>query len=333
MNLRDLEMYRDSEGYIDIDKTGFVAKPEDREQRGSVEREKDWMKLEDTNILLRTELFTDDEEKNFCNFAELIFEELSKQIDYPCAHYDLIKYKGQKGVLSQDVRHSGEEFYTLKDIVGELGEDVGSSSVPVDFEDIIQSIKDLLKSDEIYKEDVLNLSKDFAKMLILDTYTLSTDRHMENCGVIITPGESGKKHIKFAPVFDNECSLMLDIPISELGELNKSREYIKRRTDVQEPLIALSSENSDPYMNAWQNTLDFLTEQDEFFDFASDCNDKLDIKKAIESVELRIGVRIPDLAKDIAIKTFTERREQIREELLLDLDMEKKDIEDDDFVM
>lgn len=335
MKLSDLENYRKSDGYINIDETGFVARPEDRELRGSIEREKDWMSLEGTNVLLRTELFKDDEEKNFCTYAELIFEELAKQVDFPCAHYDLIEYKGKKGVLSRDVRSgANEEFYTLADIIGNPNEDVGSSSVPTDFEDVIQGMKDLLNSNELYKEEVLDLSKDFAKMLILDTFCMSTDRHIENCGVIIEAGENGKKHISFAPVFDNECSLMLDIPIYELEELNNSEARLQRRQDVQEPLIALSQENSYDDMSSWQNMIEFLSEKDEFFDFAALCSEKLDISKAIEDAERRTGAKIPGLAKDIATKSFEMRRDAIRETLLLDLNMEMEekheDIEEDD---
>ncbi len=96
MKLNDLEKYRNEDGYIDIDATEFVATPENREDRGSQEREKDWMNLEDASVLLRTELFTDEETKNYCNYAELLFEELAKQVEFPSAHYDLIKYKGKK---------------------------------------------------------------------------------------------------------------------------------------------------------------------------------------------------------------------------------------------
>lgn len=335
MKLSDLENYRKNDGYINIDETGFVARPEDREIRGSIEREKDWMSLEGTNVLLRTELFKDDEEKKFCTYAELIFEELAKQVDFPCAHYDLIEYKSKKGVLSRDVRNgANEEFYTLADIIGNPNEDLGSSSVPTNFEDVILGIKELLKKNELYKEDVLELSKDFAKMLILDTFCMSTDRHIENCGVIIEPSESGKKHIRFAPVFDNECSLMLDIPIYELEELSKSDVRLNRRQDVQEPLIALSEENSYDDMSSWQNMIEFLSEKDEFLDFATLCSEKLDISKAIEEVEHRTGAKIPTLAKDIATRSFEMRKDAIREALLLDLNIEMEEkhenIEDDD---
>lgn len=54
------------------------------------------MDLDDASILLRTGLFTDYEIQNYCNYAELIFEELAKQIDFSSTHYNLITYKGKK---------------------------------------------------------------------------------------------------------------------------------------------------------------------------------------------------------------------------------------------
>ena len=290
-----------------------MMQKEDRETRGSQVREKDWWELEDTSILLRTELFTDEETSNFCNYAELIFEELAKQINFKSAHYDLIKYKGKKGVLSQDVRQESEEMHTLSEFVP-TNKDY--ENVVVNLEDVLIAFKELIHSGEFYKEDILNTRDDFVKMLILDCYTMSVDRHLENCALLTSKGEDGKKHIKFAPTFDNECSFMLDIPKCELEKMKKDSIQLESRANLQEPLILLSDSKE------WQDTLDFLTQSEKYFDFASDCSEKLDIQKAISDVEKRIGKQLPDLAKSTAINAFEYRKQVIIEELGLDLNID-----------
>lgn len=326
MKLDDLENYRNNNGYINIDNTGFIGNPESRETRGSQEREKDWLELEDTSVLLRTELFTDEETQNYCNYAELIFEELAKQVDFSSAHYDLIQYKGKNGVLSQKVNIPNEEFFPLINFVNSPKELEPYISVSVDLEDVFKDLKKVFKSPEFYPEEIFKVTHDFAKMLVLDTFTMSTDRHLENCGVLISNGDEGKKHVKFSPTFDNECCLMLDMPKTELERLNEKNFGIEARSELQEPLIALS-ENYDDSIPNWQNTIEFLADEDirnDIFNFAEKCSKELNIEKAIDSVEQRIHSKVPDIAKQTATKAFNYRKEQIIEALMLDLVIKEK---------
>lgn len=328
MKLEELENYRKADGFINIDDTQYAKQDNFRETRGSQEREKDWIQLEDCNVLLRTELFGG-EESNYCNYAELIVEELAKQVDFPSAHYDLITYKGKRGVLSQDVRKRGEEFHTLMEFIGAEKETSRYSSVPIDFDFVINGFRQMMKNQEFYPEEVLDACKDLSKLLIFDTYVMGTDRHTENIGLLTSLGEDGKKHMKLAPAFDNECSLMLDIPSIEMQDMLDSPLSIQIRSELQEPLIALSDEESEPEVNKWEEMIELLTEKEEFFDFAKKCNENMNIEEAIQKVEERIGHSIPTLAKTIAEKSFNHRKQQLCETLLLDLEIkeENKSIE------
>lgn len=62
---------------------------------------------------------------------------------------------------------------------------------------------------------------------------------------------------------------------------------------------------------------------EDIFNFAANCSKKLDIKEAIKSVEQRILSTVPELAKQTAIKSFTYRKDQIIETLMLDLTIDE----------
>lgn len=169
MKLEDLENYRDENGYINIDRTGFSGNSDSREIRGSQEREKDWMNLYDASILLRTELFTDDETQNYCNYAELIFEELARQIDFPATRYDLITYKGKKGGLSQRVNKENEDFFPLANFVDSPKGLEDYSSVSIDLENIFKDFKKMI--DENYQNlDVIKYHTDNFKLVKNNKY-------------------------------------------------------------------------------------------------------------------------------------------------------------------
>ncbi len=194
------------------------------------------------------------------------------------------------------------------------------ASVSINLETVMPNFKRALKSSEFYSDEIFETTQDFLKMLILDTFTMSTDRHLQNCGIIVSNGDNGKKHIRFSPLIDNECCLMLDIPSKELSSLNNKLFGIGTRANFQEPLIALSENDYD--VPNWQNTIEYLADEEirkDLFDFAEQCSEKLNIEEAIKSVEERIKSKIPDVAKQTATKGFNYRKELIIEALMLDL--------------
>lgn len=345
MKISELEKYRKEDGYIDIDafeKEHSVRKVP--ELRGAGNKEKDWFKLEDGDVLIRTEnLF--DEGVIYSTYAELIFEELAKQVDIPTAHYDLITYKGQKGVLSQNVAYDNESLISMKDLLDccNRKHDIGDDQ-NIHVKDAIRTFETFYKEfGDFPKEDYIRICNDFVNMAIFDIYAISTDRHAENCGVLYDG-----KNARWSPMFDNECSLMLDSPQENIEYLINTPRVMEQYLDLQYPRIYYTYEDEDfgvEVMNEddidkfldeilsdtdnnfiesadWQNTICNLSEfGDEQMEFIKKCNDKLDIEAAIQNVEERIGVKLPEELTVFVSKVFNTRKKQISNELLLD-DME-----------
>ena len=118
MKAKELDNYRDKDGYIDYTKfeteKGNSLETID-EDRGSGSRDKKWVVFEDTRVMLRNDQFEKDGSK-YTTYQELIFEELAKQVNFPTAHYDLIKRDNKKGVITYNIVDEMEPTIEITDV-------------------------------------------------------------------------------------------------------------------------------------------------------------------------------------------------------------------------
>lgn len=320
MKIEELNKYRDEEGYIDIDK--FEKSNEFQKQRemlGSHNREKFWINFDDGRIMIRTSNL-DKEGVEYSNYAELIFEELAKQVDIPCAHYDLIKYKGKKGIYTRNVLEKEQESLIhaktlLLNLDSKYNYELASS-----IDDIFESYSAFYKYDDIPKSQISKLCKSTAKMAIFDIYTMSTDRHPENFGTIFY-SDGVTKEVELSPMFDNECSLMLDQPKDTIDELVENKRMLEKYVELQNQFIVVPEEQRDESCLDWEDTLFYLCdESEECMDFAEKCSKNLDIEKAISCVENRINAKIPEKLNIFATEAFNIRKKMIEKSLCIDFE-------------
>lgn len=324
MKLEDLEKYRDENGFIDMD----LALKENvcetiNEGRGSQNRDKFWIVLDDTEVLLRNDNL-DDCGVEYTGYAELLMEELSKQVGINSAHYDIVKYNGKNGVISKNVldKTKNESMHTIKSI---SGVDMYPNE-PIDIISIWNGVKNFTDLENgmgkgISKEKLQEVYNDVGKTAIFDIFTMSNDRHSENIGIVYGKNDEDNELIfKLASLYDNECSLMLDKPVDEIDEMLNDEQYLERMVDLQEQMITVP-EDMKGNVQGWKDMLYFLTDEfDEFMDFAEECYNKLDIKSAIDRVESRISSKLPDKLKEFVTKSFEIRRDSIDKALILSID-------------
>lgn len=96
--LEDLEFFRDEKGFIDLSKADIKITSESREKKGTQERLKNWVDFDGKKVLIRGEVVD-----NYSVYAELIVEEIAKELGIETAHYDLIKIKDEGGKESYGV--------------------------------------------------------------------------------------------------------------------------------------------------------------------------------------------------------------------------------------
>lgn len=308
ISFEELEKYRDEQGFIDLDELNIELTEESREKIGNEYRIKNWMEISGVNTLIKSECKVDDK-TNGGIYAELLVEELAKQAGLTCAEYDLVKIKGEYGVLSKTILQSErDDLHTVQSMIGDTTyyEEYPDIS---DYIEVEQKLYKALKEEEIEKENIKKIIKDFRKQNAFFLMVCSVDKYAENISLInyINP-ETKQKKVRLAPIYDSECSLMLDMDFETLEEIGKNGIVFEKAVDMLDPKIAVLEGD---YASPWKNTLDVLCEDDEIFDFIMDCYDNLDIKEAIRSVEKKIKAPIPNNVKKIATYAFKFRKKEM----------------------
>ena len=313
-NLSDIN--RDEQGYIDLTGLDIDLDPNSREKVGNEFREKNWVKFSDGRIFLLKEENIITDERNASVYAELIVEELAKQAGIETAHYDLYKKDGKYGVLSEYCLKDNEEMFSLDSLIGK-GADSEYSVENVDSMKLQENMIEFLKNEGLTKEQIVPLIIDFQKRMVFDLFTLNADRHTENISFRVKNQKEGMT-IDFAPMYDNENSLMLDMDEYTINSLLMSPYALKSASDFIAPKIAFIESPAEKNDEIWKKTLDKYLEIEEIYDYTMDLYDTLDIDKAIDVVEKRINAKIPENAKGLAKKVFTSRKREIDRVMCMD---------------
>lgn len=207
--LEYLEQFRDSEGFIDLDKAEIVLEEGSREQRGL--KDKYWIDFCGKKVLIKGE-----EEGLNGFYSELIFEELAKQAGLPTAKHDLIKFSGKIGILSPMFNDldKGEEFDTTYSLIGdpEIKYQGGSIEEDLyDFDEIEQKLyRALGEYSGMTKQERKKVIIDRRKQMALRLVCCEIDGHVENEGIIRYQTEDGTTKVICAPTFDNETAFLLN---------------------------------------------------------------------------------------------------------------------------
>lgn len=332
--LEELEQFRDEDGFINLDLLGIdFIQSDAREKMGTIEKDKYWAKLKDgTKLLLKSEDLFDGKE-TASPYAELICEELAKQVGVECAHCDLIKFNGKKGVFSKSILKEGEQLFSLNSILKIQSDPNDMFSDVTNLVDVIRSLPEFLKNEDQQKDNSYQVVYDMLKQIILQMHILNSDGHTENMSVIL----DADGNIRMSPLYDNEKSLLLDTELETLEKLAFSESSI---FDIQKniyPKIAFLPEGVDPNdvvgEDIWKCTYDTInmnTDADEVVDFIYDCQDLLDIDMAVKRVEDRIKAPLPFEIERCAKTSFLARKKEIDEVMISGfkfMSKENKDIE------
>lgn len=308
ISFEELENYRDKEGYINLDELNLEFTEASREKVGNEDRIKNWINFSGVEALIKGECKIDGK-RNAKIYSELIVEELAKQAGLKAAYYDLVKIKGEYGVLTKNIlTHNNDDLITLQSLIGdtEFNEEYPEISNYLEVEDkLYRSLK--LEGLEI--DNIKKIIKDFRKQSAFFIMICSIDMHPENISLItyINP-ETNQKKQKLAPIYDTEYSLMLDIDLDILERIQKNGLGLQRNVNMQDPKIAVLE---GEYSSLWKNTLDTLLEDDEVYDFVMDCYNKLNIHKAIQNVERKIKAPLPQVVKNIVTYVYGFRKKEI----------------------
>ena len=310
-SLKELENFRDNEGFLDLTKINFSYNKDARELRGNQNRLKYWASFKNEKVLLKGEIKLD-EISNYGIYAELIVEEISKFLNIPAASYDLIKIKDDKenivkGVFSVLMHDENLELISLHDLIGEDNDSEYIDAVDYNFaiNKLELSLKKMGYSSSIINKNIL----DFKKRLAFAILMLETDKHIENYSFV-----KDINNIYLSPNYDSESSLLLDNDIETIQLLLNDYEALKEATDIANPRIGLYRKKEEGGLESfWKDTLEALIEDDVVYDY---CNDilahEIDMDKIFAKVEKKLKAELPSDVKLLAKYAYLVRLKEFQ---------------------
>jgi len=316
-SLDELEQFRDENGFIDLTKAGIQFTQETREEAGNPSRVKNWVDFQGRKALVKGEAIRE-EEQNYGIYAELIVEEVAKQVGQTTAHYDLVKFLGEdgkyhQGVLSVSVlENSREQLVTLRDIIGDEPEETSDFIDTTSYEFTIRKLEEELRKDGYDEQNIVNVITEYKKRLVFLLAVIETDQHTENIAFKQSKID-GRSRIKLSPNYDRESAFMLDNDISTIGKLLEDYIGLRESVDRAHPRIGTIRTIEDGgFESYWKDTFEALCEEDEIYDYyEQNIRGTIDIEKAMEGVEQRIKAPLPEAVKLLVKHACRIRNEQM----------------------
>lgn len=316
-SLDELEQFRDGNGFIDLTKAGIQFTQETREEAGNPSRVKNWVDFQGIKALVKGEAIRE-EEQNYGIYAELIVEEVAKQVGQTTAHYDLVKFLGEdgqyhQGVLSVSVlENSREQLVTLRDIIGDEPEETSDFIDTTSYEFTIRKLEEELRKDGYDEQNIVNVITEYKKRLVFLLAVIETDQHTENIAFKQSKID-GRSRIELSPNYDRESAFMLDNDISTIGKLLEDYIGLRESVDRAHPRIGTIRTIEDGgFESYWKDTFEALCEDDEIYDYyEQNIRGTIDIEKAMEGVEQRIKAPLPEAVKLLVKHACRIRNEQM----------------------
>ena len=317
-SIEDLEQFRDEKGFIDITKAGIQFTRESREMGGNPNRVKNWVSLKGSKFLIKGEAILE-EAKNYGIYAELIMEEIGKQLGIPAAHYDLVKFtdkdgKETHGVLSESVLNKeapNAYMVSLHDLIGDVPNEPHDDMDKTNMDSALAALRENLEKNGYSQEVVESTILDFKKRMVLSMAIMQTDNHPENYS-FIKYKEDGENKIKLAPIYDSESTFLLDMDEPTVAKMVGNIEGLRKATFLADPKIGIKiPENKGGFDSYWRDTAArFLLSEDEYDVsdyFFEHLRGKIDMEAAFESVESRIHAELPEQVKLLAKYAYLYR--------------------------
>lgn len=329
----ELGEYRAPDGYIDFDRVVEENDVEtEREIRGNENREKDWIDINGGRVLVKTNV---DGQQN-SEYSELISCALARQAGMETAEYDMVRYKGEQGLITKYVCKEGEEMITLHELIGS-GPDIPGYEDTIDIDHVFDNLPLKLKQQGLSEQDIDECMLGIRKQLLFDLAIMEGDRHLENISLIFSKVD-GKQTVRVAPMYDTEAALVLGNEPEVMEKIYTDWMKTASLTTTQPPKISIIPEAKEEEVSdlppalmgflaqlrsevktnkreefttdteeMWMTTFDFLCEDERAREFFETNLKNMDIRKALTEVEMKIGVKVPEHIRGMAIACFEDR--------------------------
>ncbi len=259
MKINDLENFRNSYGYLELDKI-----KDKRTQPNIVGvKPKTWLLLDDGRVL-----FKETNPISYEDIAHLFFAEFLEQCELEHATYDLAILNGKRGVITPDFTKEGELLITGETLLSLLKTTYDQNNINQTVSNSIGSIIEALRLINV-DEKIINETKNtLIKGLIMDALLLETDRNPTNWSIktepkyfnfikdpqnkSLTPFNHPINNFKLAPFYDGSNIFGLNRNVNDLQTkvrnirdlstiqsiiLNSKRSFFMNNETQDQPLI------------------------------------------------------------------------------------------------
>lgn len=245
-------------------------------------KEKHWLEKDGVKYLFKTGA------SNYEVWAELFASEIGKQCGFNVAEYDLAFYQGQYGVVTKSFLKNNEliisgesiiKFYKTITLENNMTDEIGNYN----------SIENILMAMGLFcgLNNCIDVLDDLVKMWCFDGLLMESDRNETNWSII----QNGNQY-RLAPIYD--CSTMARMNNNIRDLLNGTRSYgdIARMIDnITYQLTFHKDDETNTFLPYFE---EFCRKYAEKSDEIMKAFQKIDISKAIETIENRINTGITD---------------------------------------
>lgn len=226
-------------------------------------------------------------------YNELIAEELAKDLNIKCAHYDIAKYNDKLGVISEDIFDKTKGII-LEELVNKYNNENKNNEEKNNLEDLWNIFYLEYKDNNI----VYKLTNDYVNVFIFDVLIANIDRHLSNSAI-----RKNNDELEVV-IFDNELMLNeasislggYSLGVEENDDFFKSSEYDPNEEKFLHKFLRISDKS---YKNLINENLWVISDEN--------------IDNAIKKVENRTKSTIPNGIKKYIKDGFRRNNEMIGE--------------------
>ena len=202
-----------------------------------------------------------DENPNYNVYAELVYEELIKQVGIKSASYDIAKYKGMDATISDNILDNYDSDIFLingSELVEGKRYQSGTES---SLDDLFDAIEEYSRAEYLEREVSNECIEDIEKICIADIFTLSTDRKATDYDFLAGKDKDGNEIFKVAPNCHNTYPLGSNSSLDDMYDMLENEDMLADRVDTfyTDSGVPENKRNIDyPY---WEDTLYYIIEE------------------------------------------------------------------------
>ena len=219
---------------------------------------------------------------------ELICNELADQIKFDCVKYSLATYKNIQGLISYLIDLKPDEKIISGNFLSGFMEKINISN----FENFYIGLKILERYH--YKFDENDMLTYYYKLMLFDTLTLQTDRHLDNVNFIY---DMIKRTVRPCPLLDNEFAFLGRTLQNIIDDTERYKDH--KVTSFDLTFYLKPTQEKNPFKDIFQeNIKDIVKIAEIFINFVNNMNIDKAIKK-LQDQNIEIDNSYIDFMKDI----------------------------------